>query len=156
MGMMSGCNGRRLLQAASVCSAGGLLEGVSHGSASLNTSDAAVLLLDDLILESCENAAAAAGFAVTPVATGSSMEELESVLLWRDAAGYSCCHVFLVSCLYIGSACWILVELCTCTGDTSPNSCPPSVLKSFLARLAVLQLFAQRAVSKTSSALCPF
>eukprot|EP00884_Botryococcus_braunii_P014432 jgi/Botrbrau1/22990/Bobra.0030s0054.1 len=86
---------QRLLQAASVCSAGGLLEGVSHGSSSLGTADPAVLLLDNLVLESCENAAAAVRDAAAPMAQGSCAEDIERILLWRDAAGYACCQVFL-------------------------------------------------------------
>jgi hypothetical protein len=102
------------MQAVSVCSAGGLLEGVCRGSASLPSADPAVLLLDSLVLDSCQNASQAAAHAasnsVPGISTmqsaacaesesgpGSSAMQTEGALLWRNAAGYACCQVFQVS-----------------------------------------------------------
>jgi hypothetical protein len=51
----------RGVQAASVCAAGGLLEGASRGSAPLGNADPALLLLDQLIIRACTEAVAAVG-----------------------------------------------------------------------------------------------
>jgi hypothetical protein len=49
----------RGVQAASVCAAGGLLEGASRGSAPLGNADPALLLLDQLLIRACTEAVAA-------------------------------------------------------------------------------------------------